>query len=199
MSQKIILQPHEVWGYYNSHKEKFQNTMYEIASYKEYGIVVYLSEDEHDNPNIVVDADASEVYSENIINADDCVRTVEKIYDTYLSDKVVGVLQDFYEPDDDVTRFNQEDAIAEREEELDTLVYEFVMGALGGEVYFDGCELDGILEDLKDHFLEYMARKHELPIFRPMYLEDENGEDFYEEYPYECMEFDDGENPIYEN
>ena len=31
-----------------------------------------------------------------------------------------------------------------------------------------------------------------------MILEDENGEEFFEEYPYDCMEFDDPDNPVYE-
>ena len=51
-------------------------------------------------------------------------------------------------------------------------------------------------DDIKEHVLEYIARKHRLPIYRPMYLEGEDGKDFYSEYPYEEMIFD--YNPIYE-
>ena len=194
MSQKIILEPSEVWEYYQSNKNEFKSSMSEIASCDEYGISVYLSENEKGNPCIVVEADDSEVCSENVVSESDCKNTVQKIYDKYLTDKVVEVLSDLN--DDDDSLLEQEDAISEREDELDTLVYEFVMGVLGGEVYFDGCEADDMLDDMKEHFLEYMARKHGLPIFRPMVLEDEDGEDFFEEFPYECMEFDDENNPI---
>lgn len=52
-----------------------------------------------------------------------------------------------------------------------------------------------VIQDCKDHFLEYMYRKFGLTIRRPMILEDEDGEDFFEEYPYECMVFEDA--PLY--
>ena len=52
-----------------------------------------------------------------------------------------------------------------------------------------------VIEDCKEHFLEYMYRKFGLSIHRPMVLEDEEGEEFFEEYPYECMEFEDA--PLY--
>jgi hypothetical protein len=42
-----------------------------------------------------------------------------------------------------------------------------------------------------------MARKWGLMIRRPMFLEDEAGEEFFEEFPYDCIEFEDEDNPIY--
>ena len=57
--------------------------------------------------------------------------------------------------------------------------------------------IEEIADDVKEHTLEYIARRHGLPIYRPMYLEDEDGKDFYSEYPYEEMIFEDY-NPIYE-
>ena len=100
--------------------------------------------------------------------------------------------------DEEESLLEQQDAIEEREMELDIAVSEFISAVLGGDAYLDSEDYDDIIEDCKDHFLEYLARKHGLDIFRPMVLEDEDGEDFYEEYPYECMEFDDEDNPIYQ-
>ena len=196
MSKIIVLQPHEVWmQHLRSIAEP--SSMLEIASCVEYGISVYLCQDEQGCPSIAVEADGGMVFAEDIFTADDCQRTVEKVYDTYLTDKAVGALQDFYGLCGDISQLDQEDAIAQQEEELDTLVYEFVIGVLGGVVYIDNNGMDAILSDIKEHFLEYMARKHNLPIFRPMMLEDDEGM-FYEEYPYECMDFSDKDNPIYE-
>lgn len=205
MAQKILLEPSEVWGYYIEHKDDIENTMYEIASNDAYGVVIYLSEDVKGVACITVNADDSEVYSESVVNDTDCQRTVDKIYNDYLTDKAVEILSELALEEEDAetdeSLLEQEDTIAEREEELDAFVYDFVMSILGGEAYYDGTgfELDDMLEDIKDHFLEYMARKHDLPIYRPMVLEDENGEDFFEEYPYECMVFEDEDNPIYKN
>lgn len=203
MAQKIILKPHEVWKYYIKHKADIENTMYEIASNESYGIVIYLSEDVNGVACITVNADDSEVYSESVVNDIDCQKTVSKIYDNYLTDKVIELLDAlaFEEAGADESLLEQEDSIAEREEELDGLVYDFVFGVLGDSAYDYGVEFefDDMLEDIKDHFLEYMFRKYELPIYRPMVLEDENGDDFFEEYPYESMVFDDNDNPIYKS
>ena len=54
-----------------------------------------------------------------------------------------------------------------------------------------------IAQDVLDHICEYLYRKHDISSRRPMILEDENGEEFFEEFPYECMEFDDPDNPVY--
>ena len=65
-----------------------------------------------------------------------------------------------------------------------------------GDSYFED-DIDDAIVDVKEHMLEYMARKPGLLIYRPMYLEDEDGKDFYSEYPYEEMIFEDC-NPIYD-
>ena len=53
-----------------------------------------------------------------------------------------------------------------------------------------------MVEDVKEHLLEYFYRKHGLSVYRPMELEDDEGV-FIEDYPYECMEFD--PNPMYDD
>lgn len=197
MAQKIIIEPKKLWDYYLQRKSSLESTMFEIANNEQYGIAVYLSEDERRCPCITVEADDSEVYSERIVSETDAEKTCSKIYDKYLTDKVVDILTEIAE-DEEESLLEQQDTIEEREMELDIAVSEFISAVLGGDAYLDGEDYDGIIEDCKDHFLEYLARKHGLDIFRPMVLEDEDGEEFYEEYPYECMEFDDEGNPIYQ-
>lgn len=197
MAQKIIIEPKKLWDYYLQRKSSLESTMFEIANNEQYGIAVYLSENEQHQPCITVEADDSEVYSERIVSETDAEKTCSKIYDEYLSDKVVDILTEMAN-DEEESLLEQQDAIEEREMELDIAVSEFISAVLGGDAYLDGEDFDDVIEDCKDHFLEYLARKHGLDIFRPMVLEDEDGEDFYEEYPYECMEFDDGDNPIYQ-
>ena len=197
MAQKIIVEPRDLWSYYLVHKKQLTSTMFEIAQNKEYGVSIYLSENEKGNASIVVEADDIEVYSETIVSDRDARKTCEKIYDKYLSDKVVDILAEMG-IDDDMTALEQEDAIAEREAQLDGAVVMFLGDVMDGDEYADYYMDDEMLEDIKDHFLEYLARKHCLPVRRPMILEDEDGEDFFEEYPYECMVFDDEDNPIYQ-
>lgn len=198
MAQKIILQPDEVWGYFVEHEEECDECMFEIASCSEYGTAVYLSRSSKGIGCITVEADDQEVYNEEVIDAEDTKKTVQKVYDDYLTDKVIEILSDF-EPQEDDTLQDQEDEIAMREEELDSLIWDFVMGVFGGETYADFDCTGEVLDDLKDHFLEYMYRKHGFDIYRPMVLEDEDGTEFFEEYPYEHMVFDDEDNPMYED
>jgi hypothetical protein len=198
MAQKIILQPDEVWDYFVEHEEECDECMFEIASCSEYGTAVYLSRSSKGIGCITVEADDQEVYNEEVIDAEDTKKTVQKVYDDYLTDKVIEILSDF-EPQEDDTLQDQEDEIAMREEELDNLIWDFVMGVFGGETYADFDCTGEVLDDLKDHFLEYMYRKHGFDIYRPMVLEDEDGTEFFEEYPYEHMVFDDEDNPMYKD
>ena len=194
---QIIIEPKKLWDYVQKHKSSLGATMFEIAKNEQYGISIYLSETEQHCPCITVEADDSEVYSERIVSETDAEKTCSKIYDEYLTDKVVDILTEIAE-DEEESLLEQQDAIEEREMELDIAVSEFISAVLGGDAYLDSEDYDDIIEDCKDHFLEYLARKHGLDIFRPMVLEDEDGEEFYEEFPYDCMEFDDEDNPIYQ-
>ena len=215
MARKIIIEPSKVWGYFKAHTEELRESMHEIASNDEFGISVYVTDDGaeyHVNnvrkynplPQIVVEADGVMVYSEGTISERDCEKTVKDVYDKYLSEGVVSLLSSIKEPssDDDVD-FEEEETewqeylIDERELELDEAVQLFIEAVVDRVSYADLCE-DEIIEDVKDHFLEYLARKWEFPIRRPMFLEDEDGVEFFEEYPYEHMIFDDEDNPIYE-
>ena len=91
--------------------------------------------------------------------------------------------------------------IAERELELDD-AFTMLLDTLIEEDLglFFGAEADEILEDIKDHTLEYLYRKHGISVRRPMVLEDEEtNEDFFEEYPYDSMVFEDEDNPLYKD
>ena len=193
MAAKITVLAVDVWDYFQDAKSDLESHMHQIASNPEYGIDVYITEN-CGLPNIVVTADDTQVYEESAVNAHDCQKTVEKIYDDYLTQK--AIMSILGGDEEEPTALEVEDIIDEREIELDSAVYEFVMTAVQG-AYIDDDAFDDILEDCKEHFLEYLARKHCLPIYRPMMLEYEDGEEEISEYPYEDMEFDDPNNPLY--
>lgn len=195
--QEIIIEPHKLWDYIQEQDSSGQldNIMYEIAKNNEYGISIYVSKNKADRYYISVEADDCEIHEEDIHNREDTERICRKIYDNFLTDRVIEIITDM--TNDDWSALRQMDAIDIREEELNNCVTAFIMDVLGSDTYFDGTDFDDIVEDCKEHFLEYMARKHKFSIYRPMILEDEDGEDFFEEYPYECIEFEDEDNPIY--
>lgn len=195
--QEIIIEPRNLWEYLQEQDKKGQlnSVMYEIAKNEEYGTAVYVTKDDKGRYCISVEADDIEVFSDFVYDKEDAEETCNKVYDDYLTDRVIEILTE----SDEESALAQMDEIELREEELTEQVTSFIMDVLGGDTYFDGVDFDEIVDDCKEHFLEYMARKHGLAIYRPMILEDEEGEDFFEEYPYECMEFEDEENPIYKS
>ena len=89
----------------------------------------------------------------------------------------------------------EKEIIEEREDEITVLFQNLLFDLLVDTANED--IINDIVEDVKEHTLEYIARKHGMPIYRPMYLEGEDGTDFYSEYPYEEMIFEDC-NPIYD-
>lgn len=196
MAAKITVSASDVWGYFQENTEDLKSHMHQIAGNSEYGVEIYITDD-CGLPSIVVTADDVQVYDETAVNAHNCQKTVEKIYDEYLTSKAIKALAG--EEDDELTALEIEDMIYERESELDDAVYEFVMTAIIQGSYFGESisDFDDICEDLKEHFLEYMARKHGLAVYRPMMLEYEDGTEEMSEYPYRDMEFDDPDNPLY--
>jgi len=202
MAIQIHYQPDDIWGIFQSEKDKLRTTMKEIAENPEYDITIFLTETDRGDqmlPNIVVYMDGSQLYEEAAINESDCSQTVGKIYYEYLVvERVVNnVIASSSEEEDESDEDDVQDDIDMREAELDDAVFNFLTNILDSPLECITEESDEIYEDFKEHALEYLARKWDLKIYRPMILEDESGEEFLEEYPYEVMEYDDPDNPLY--
>lgn len=188
---KIIIEAPDVWDFFQRNRGDSLCEM--IAESPEYGVSVWLSDCDGD-ADIQVMADNDIVCEEYAYSATDCEETCELIYDEYLTSKVVDVLCKLDEMNREI---KEDEEIDDRESELDAAVFDFLETVLEDDPCAVIGNVEEIFEDIKDHILEYLARKHDLPIRRPMYLEDEDGEDFYEVYPYEAMIFDDEDNPLY--
>lgn len=202
MSEVIVIAAADVWNFFQREKQVLQNGMKVIAQNPVCNVVIYLTGEDRGvvvYPNIVVYLDDDEIYSEVAVSQRDCEQTVSSIYDEYLSEgRMVNLVIEREEERQSIEEMEQHMEIEDREEELDSAVWQFFHDVFGGPLDDLVENAEEIYDDCKDHFLEYMARKWGLEIFRPMILEDESGEEFYEEYPYECMEFEDEDNPIYD-
>lgn len=185
----------------------------EIARNDAYSVVIFISR-EFDSPEFVVELDNDPIYSESI-NDDEreippevwCEERATKLFTLCLSYTVFELLEDGpsygdeeYEPvysnDDETSEL--EDMMYDREEELD----DHLEGLLDIVTRYSGrClsskEERNIIDDSKDKLLEYLARKYQINIWRPMYLRDENGEVFMEEYPYGHLIFDEKVDDIF--
>ena len=183
--QKIDVESSEIWDYSLEHEDELSRNQHLMAENDDYGMEVWLTM-ANGSPELIVECDGNEIYREDIFNEKDAKRTADRIYDDYLSIKAIETMTD----SEDKTVYIED----ESEEEIDAAVRDLV-----NIVSDTGCYnlTDEAVDDLKEHFLEYMHRKFGISIYRPMYLEDaDTGEDYFTEYPYDDMVFED-DNPIY--
>lgn len=195
--QKITVHPDDVWSYFQKHKVEIEKEQHTIAENEEYGVVIYLSA-EKEFPCLIVTADGYQYEEQTVSSQSECAKSADKLYEKYLTSKFLISGSYTMEKSED-SLLNQKDKIEERELELDDLVLLVLDTVLEEDASaLLGSDIDDICDDVKDHLLEYLYRKHDISVRRPMILEDsDTGEDFFSEYPYECMEFDDEDNPIY--
>ena len=198
MPAVIVTPPEEVYERFNTLKD---NEIEEIACNDAYGVVIYISSD-FGVPEIVVEMDDEPIYGESYIDADEskiepgvwCEDTARRLYNTCLTSMVLDLLDGDYSSvrDDETSDYrNIDHEIDDREFELQDCAETFVYTATKDSVvHLSMKEEEEMVEDIKEKLLEYIARKYKIDIWRPMYLQDENGEEFLEEYPYTHLIFD---------
>ena len=192
MDEEMYVTPWEVWDTFLNDCQ--DGDEYLLAEHEGYGVEIYLTR-EDDRPGFLVYMGSDPIYHEVALrNESDCLYTAKKVFETYLTPKVFAKLAEDDEDLWDLDCAERREMIEMREEELDLSLEYFLNDILCGA----GCDkfdvdLSAMIEDgaIKDDILELLARKYGLPIYRPMYLEDERGEEFFEEYPYDFMVFED--------
>lgn len=165
--------------------DEIYNTMESrlIAEDKESGIQVLLYDDTG-YPKILVTCDGYPIDAIGVYEPGDIKSQVEEVYRTYIDDEgLCGNAKAFEEA--------KEDCIRERQRELEDATVDYLSAILEVNILQTEKEYGDVIPELLDHVLEYLFREHGIDPYRPMVLVDENDEEFYEEYPYSCMEFDD--------
>lgn len=185
MAARIIVDHGDVWDYFNEHIDELCGAMKMIADNSQYGIEIYLTETGN-LPTIMASSDGEEIEEESCVSANDCAKTVKEFYDKYLSDSVVNILMGVSE---DHTASEELELIDERECEIDDAMYTLLDTLVPGLFDFAN-DPDELCEELKDHICEYLYQNHNISVYRPMYLECEDGAEEFSEYPYPEMELD---------
>lgn len=149
-----------------------------LAEDKENGIVVSMYDD-GGYPKIIVMCDDLPIDEATLDDPIEAAYQMEELYKEYTEGE--GAPE---------SKMTQQEAIDYREQELldamtDMLGVVLEMNTSQTEKFYEG-EIPGILDD----FLEYLYKKRGTDLHRPMILVDDNDEEFFEEYPYSCMEFD---------
>ena len=210
MAAKVFVEAWDVWGVFFQNLDTLRSHLKRIAENPEYGVVIYVTEEDN-LPSIQVYIDENVFYTEECLDKNDCTSTVKKIYEEYLSSKVIDKIieknreeeepqEEMTDDDDDYEEYTHdelEEEIDEREDEIDLAISDLLSTVCDADIRTFCDNAEEIMEDCKEHFLEYLYLKWGFEIRRPMFLEDENGVEFYEEFPYDCIEFEDADDPIY--
>lgn len=190
MAATIYYKADEVWDYYLKHKDELKQSEAIIAQSDEYCTAILLS-NVAGYCTIIVSIDDVPVYEESATCKSECQSIIEDIIKEYMIDDII-IPSEAPTEDEEMSII---EGIDYWESELNNAVYKFIDFVTEGKVSY-GRQAQ-IVDDVKEHFLEYLARKYSMPIYRPMILEDEDGGEFVSDYPYEEMIFDDPDNPLY--
>lgn len=188
----IHIQPCDLWDYFKSHAIQLEQKPVVCATSGE--MEIWLSNDDGIMSFTVFENDI-ELASFEIFDQDDIpeqyVRALMMLgfdEDEICDDGDGGFAfeNDDAETDDDSeTDDEKQDLIFEREEELETILTNTIYDVLGDDG--DNVSEKDITEAtmlLKEVVCDLLAKKYGMPIYRPMWLVDEDGTKFFEEYPY---------------
>lgn len=144
--------------------------------------------DEDGYPKIVVLVDGGVVDVTEIAELGDTEQIVGKLYKDYGFDKDAILEQ---EPEDPgiLDEINEE-LIEERQCELEDVMIDFLSVVIEKNIVATQAVFGDKVPEIIDHVLEYLYKEHGIDIYRPMILVDENDQEFFEEHPYPCMDFD---------
>lgn len=189
MSGKIYVEAADVWSYYEKHKGELHNATKVVAEREEYGVEIILTTvtdtDGSDQPIIVAMVDDEEIAEAMVFDYYDCRNMVKMFYEDYcLSDEF---LSEMLEETISYTTSEQSEIIEDRENEIDDAIYA-LMDTLVQNMEEMTDDTNELCDDVKDHICEYLYKKHGISIYRPMYLECEDGTDEFCKFPYDEME-----------
>ena len=192
--EHVKVRPAEGWNFFQANREEMKKNLFDIASDDEFGVVIYMTE-EDDQPMIYVYMDDSPEFWEECVSEHDCEQVLNRVYNRYLGNAVIETLFDKYHnpaasdaPLAGVV--DPEDAIDEREYELDDAVEKLLEEFSDEFLCMSADSIQMIDEEIKDLICEHLWKKHQISVYRPMFLEDEHGTEFFCEYPYPQMIFD---------
>lgn len=210
---KLHLATTKIWEYFFENIDRLQDNEDCIAESNENNMSLYLTASTI-FPQLVLYRGNKAVLYRNVANADECNKWAIYLIMKYVADVLtegtpdapkkedepkvielpmkntqVEVEPEPYEEDDyeDTEEQKQRDMIYEREDELAK-----AMGDLLAVILFESdcnavTEVHGtaMVNECVDDFLQYLAEKHELSVYRPTFgVDPETGEEVFMEFPY---------------
>ena len=181
MGVNVYIPADEVWSFFQKNKDRLEKEMVVIAENDDTDYAVYLTEDYGYPTFFVCKGDAEPEYEEGAISEDDCLKTARKCYSQYLFPVTVCSRKSFQEDDDNDENETEDntqdiqDIMYEREDELRMALCDFLQVVLLDDEENPDVEStygSAMIDEILDHFLEYLGFEHSLPVYRPMFVAD---------------------------
>ena len=189
MSRGVVYKPDEVWSYFvdNCEDMVIQGEEHMIAESDEYKIYITSSEDCTTGIVRVYDTPDEDLISEDLFGEVECEEIIQNIYDEFINTCKTKDTKSLFE--------EHKDEILDSEDNLTDAVTYFIHEAVSATV--PTCRLSTMKDDLgitdeeieeaKNHFLEYLYIKLGIDLYRPMIVQFDDGEKFFE-HPYSHLE-----------
>lgn len=184
----------EVWSFFQANKDRLSKEMVAIAENEDTEYAIYLTEDFGYPTFFVCKGENDPEYEEGAINERDCMITARKCYSQYLFPVIINSKKSCPEQFDEdwnynLTLYDMEDMIYEREDELRLALCDFLQVVLQECGDCTDIELSygpGTIDEILNYFLEYLGFEQRFPVYRPMFITDEEtGCEIYTEFPYD--------------
>lgn len=194
--KQVIFEPTVVWQYHEANKKVLENNVLLIAKNEEYGVEIFLSSD-GTHPQFNVIADDTLQYSDFAMNEEDCINTLNEIFDDYLTENIVQNLinKEIDESCEHPTDTDDDDGseiielIKAREAVLVSTLLDFVIESMDSDTKISEPDFWDKLQDCLEHFLKYLSEKG-FDVYRPMLIKDEATKKVsLVEYPYKEYDF----------
>ena len=191
MVRGVVYKPDEVWEYFidNCEDMVIQCEEHMIAESEEYKVYITSTEDCTTGIVRVYDTPDEDLVSEDLFGEVECEEIIQNIYNEFITCKTKDTKSLFEE---------HKDEILDSEDNLTDAVTCFIHEAVSATV--PTCRLstmkndlgitDEEIEETKNHFLEYLYIKLGIDLYRPMIVQFDDGEKFFE-HPYSHLELDD--------
>lgn len=177
----IYIKPEEVWKYFKTNSKSLESLGATIAEDERSDIRIVLTS-ASGSPYIYVTSYGEVIDGSETTDEEDTLFVAKEMCNEYLFE------------------YNGGNSVAEtdypeidREKELSEAFTDFVETVVRDEKLAPDLEarFSEIVEDALEFTLQYLAFIHDLPVYRPMEMEDASGKVSIEDYPYDWM--DDGQ------
>lgn len=175
----VLVVPESIWQYYTSHKKELKKSTKLVACNEDFDIEIHIT-DEDGVLNAMVYLSNVEVARKEITDSASANGVMTGMYQKY----IFGAKDFIDSRQQEIDEADEQDMIGVREMELDDAIYD-VLDTFCGSAFdfrYDGTQ--ELFENLKDVICETLYAEYGIEVYRPMYLEDDDGNKEFCLYPY---------------